>query len=111
MCLLNHYDLLNSIPLYYDSINNVFVDENGYMVWNLFEIITPNDLFLFKKTKEYTIVNHRTIRRTVVELYWPEEDDYYFDESICHDYSTMDLGDDEERIERYEQSKWSGDFI
>jgi hypothetical protein len=85
---------IGSISLFYNHRNNTFVDDNGFIVWNIFEAITPNDLYLFKHHKEYTIVNHRTLHGVVVELFWPGEDEYYFDPSLCHDYSVVNLGDD-----------------
>jgi hypothetical protein len=87
--------------LYYLKEDNVFMDGEGEIVFEIFEIITPNDLYLFKRHKDYMIVNHRTEPGILVELYWPEdEEERYFD-----------VGDDEERIERYEKARLSGCFI
>jgi len=85
-----------SLALYYLKEDNVFIDGEGEIVFEIFEIITPNDLYLFKRHKTYMIVNHRTEPQIFVELYWPEdEEERYFDE---------------ERIERYERAKSSGCF-
>jgi len=35
------YDGCYSICLYYNKEDNVFVDEDGYIVCNLFEVISP----------------------------------------------------------------------
>lgn len=99
------------MALYYLKDDNVFMDGEGEIVFEIFEVISPNDLYLFKRNKEHTIVNHHTEPGLLVDLYWPEEDEYYFDNSLCHDYSIMDIGDDEERIERYEKARLSGCFI
>lgn len=90
-----------SLALYYLKEDNVFIDGEGEIVFEIFEIITPNDLYLFKRHKAYMIVNHCTEPQIFVELYWPEdEEERYFD-----------VGDDAERIERYEKARLSGCFI
>ena len=65
----------DAIGLFYVKEWNVFQDEDGFIVWNIFEIISPNDLFLFKKNKEYMLVPHSTIPGVLVELFWPDDDD------------------------------------
>ena len=64
-----------AIGLFYDRERNVFVDEGGFIIWRLFELITPNDLYLFRLRQEHMVVNCKSIPGAVVELYWPEEDD------------------------------------
>lgn len=66
----------DAIGFFYDLESNVFTDEDGYIVWNLFEYITPNDLFLFRKLQSYLVVPHREASDLVCELFWPGEDDY-----------------------------------
>lgn len=39
----------------YDSKENVFYDPCGIRVINIFEIITPNDLFLFRQNPRYCL--------------------------------------------------------
>lgn len=41
--------------LFYDEHNNIIWDEWGEIVFNIFEIITPNVLALFKKQKGYMV--------------------------------------------------------
>jgi len=41
--------------LMYDSVANVIYDEGGAIVFNIFSIITPNELYLFKIKKESMI--------------------------------------------------------
>lgn len=40
----------------YDPEENVIRDINGYIRFNMFRFITPNQLYLFKKNKENAIV-------------------------------------------------------
>ena len=65
----------DTIGLFYVKEWNVFMDEGGFIVWNIFEIITPNDLFLFKKYKEYMLIPHCTAPGVLVELFWSDDDD------------------------------------
>lgn len=64
----------DSIGLFYDADRNVFIDEDGFIIWSIFEIISPNDLFLFKQNREYMLVRHRSIPELLVELYYPDDD-------------------------------------
>lgn len=64
----------DSIGLFYDIDRNVFIDEDGFIIWSIFEVITPNDLFLFKRNQEYMLVRHRSIPELLVELYYPDDD-------------------------------------
>lgn len=66
-----------TIGLFYVKEWNVFMDEGSFIVWNIFEIITPNDLFLFKKHKECMLIPHCTEPGVVVELFWPDDDGDY----------------------------------
>jgi len=70
------YDLgcEDAIGLFYDAECNVFIDEDGFISWSIFEIISPNDLFLFKRNQEYMLVRHRSIPELLVELYYPDDD-------------------------------------
>jgi len=54
--------------LHYDEVENVMYDEYGDIVFNIFSIITPNDLYLFKKKKEYMVVTN--ISGGIAELDW-----------------------------------------
>lgn len=60
--------------LYYDLDMNVMYDEYGNTVFNIFSIISPSDLYLFKKeerSKEVPGVNGGS-----VELIWPPPINY-----------------------------------
>jgi len=81
------YDGCESVCLYYNKEDNVFVDEDGYIICNLFELIAPNDLYLFRKHQTYMVVRHRTLPGFICELYCPsiEDENYYFRDPY-HDY-------------------------
>lgn len=64
--------LKERVGLFYLKDDNVFIDGEGEIVFEIFELITPNDLYLFKKNKEDVVVNHCREVGTIVELYWPE---------------------------------------
>jgi hypothetical protein len=61
------------MALYYLKDDNVFMDGEGEIVFEIFEVISPNDLYLFRLNKDNMIVNHHTIPGMCVELYWPDE--------------------------------------
>jgi hypothetical protein len=63
--------------LYYDIKKNLFFDDDSFEVWNLFSIVSPNMVYLFKHKKEDMLVYGVT--GELVELIWPEEGDAYFD--------------------------------
>jgi hypothetical protein len=42
--------------LYYNLEDNLMFDADGKTIIDIFRIISPNDLFLFKKNKEWMIV-------------------------------------------------------
>lgn len=65
----------DSIGIFYVPEWNVFMDEDGFIIWSIFEIITPNDLFLFKRNKEYMCVQHCTMKEVLVEMYYQDKDD------------------------------------
>lgn len=54
--------------LQYDSKENIMYDEGGSIVFNIFSLIDPNTLYLFKEKKENMIAN--AIAGGVVELMW-----------------------------------------
>lgn len=77
------------IGLFYNREDNVFIDDDfGNEVTNIFEFITPNDLYLFHLHKQYMIVRHRSQPGVICELYYPMEvEDYYYFRDIFIDYS------------------------
>jgi len=61
------------IGLFYDHATGRFVDEDGDTVWSIFELITPNDLLLFRHYQDYMVVPHRTQKGVGVELFYSIE--------------------------------------
>jgi hypothetical protein len=72
---------IDPVGLFYDKTENIFIDYNGNPVFNIFDFINPNTLLLFRQNKEYMLVEDK--RDLLVELFYPEEDEYYF-ERIDH---------------------------
>jgi hypothetical protein len=62
----------NDVSLYYDRERNIMMDLDGHEVHNVFDIISPNTLFLFKRKKKDMLVYGRDGQ--AVELIWPRED-------------------------------------
>ena len=96
------------VSLYYDPRSNRFEDEDGFIVWSIFELITPNDVYLFRENQEYMIVPHRQLKGVGVELYYPEEGDCWYCENyeVCHGYIDLekDEGEDFESEHHYQHS-------
>ena len=67
----------DAVGIFYVPEWNAFQDENGFLIYSIFEIITPGDLFLFKKNKGYMCVPHRSMPDILVELYYQDDDDNY----------------------------------
>jgi hypothetical protein len=60
------YDMI--MYIFYDSVLNIFYDINGLEVHYLFELLTPNDIMLFKQDHEHNIFMNREDRRTMIEI-------------------------------------------
>jgi hypothetical protein len=65
----------NDMTLWYDKHTNLFIDSNGFEITNIFRIITPNTLYLFKHRKENMFVYG--VDGQPVELIYPGEEDEY----------------------------------
>ena len=68
---------------YYDSYFNRMVDEDGYIVPNIYLYVSPLMYNMFRREKETMVF--QTGIRTAVELIWPEESDdldYDIDEEL-----------------------------
>lgn len=63
--------------LFYDKRINRMIDEDGFPVFDIFNIIRPNDLYMFKELKEDVVV--MSIDKRLVELVYPEDDDIWND--------------------------------
>lgn len=57
----------------YDREKNVMVDEGGFIIFNIFSIITPNILYLFKKEQQNMVVPD--INGDLVELVYPYDEE------------------------------------
>lgn len=57
--------------LFYDADHNWFVDEDGEIVYNMYQYITPNDLYLFKRSKCYMVFPFVQEKGVSIELYYP----------------------------------------
>ena len=87
-------EFTDTINLFYDPRCNHFENEDGEIVFDIFEIVTPNDTYLFRgqhaRLNDYMIVPHRYEKGVGVELHYPTEGDcsYCDNYELCH-------GDDE----------------
>lgn len=62
----------NLMSLFFDIEKNHFLDEDGFRVPNIFEIIRPSDLEIFRHDTKWMLVPHVSDKNTAVELIWPE---------------------------------------
>jgi hypothetical protein len=58
---------------YYNEEKNIMIDEDGQEIFNIFSIITPNALYLFKENKEDMFVYG--IHGELVELVYPYDEE------------------------------------
>ena len=56
------------LQFFYDSEENIFYDQCGQIVTNIFEVLTPNDIFLFKQDPGYNVFPHRDNNRILCEI-------------------------------------------
>ena len=54
--------------IFYDSYNNTFYDQYRYEIFDIFKMLTPNDIFLFRHNGGDNIFTHRYKRDTMVEI-------------------------------------------
>ena len=62
------------VSYYYDDERNVMIDEDGTEIFNIFEIISPNMLYLFKTKKQDMFVYG--VDGQYVELVYPLAEDH-----------------------------------
>jgi hypothetical protein len=66
-------DYVDILRLIYNKEENIFYDADlGHQIVNIFEMITPNDLLLFKKNPEWRYFQHRSDEHTLCELIMEE---------------------------------------
>ena len=89
--------------LYYYERDNMFTDEDGNIIYDLFTLITPQDLFLFRYDHSHYIfpmVGRNDINCEILLI----------EDAVRNALYSVDIGDDYERIERFERAKY-GCFI
>lgn len=62
------------IGIFYDCNENYFIDENGEIIYDIFSVISPDSLFLFKSKKKNLVVPCSIDPTTGVEIYFPDEE-------------------------------------
>jgi len=71
------YTQWDDIPQYfYDAANNLVLDECGDVISNIFEIISPNIMYLLKKKKENMFAY--TLNGEYVELIYERNYEYIY---------------------------------
>ena len=86
------------VGLYYDPRCNHFEDADGDIVFDIFKIISPNDIYLFRQKQDYMMVPHRQRKDIRVELHYPAEGDCNYCDNFeaCHGYLDECEDDDDE---------------
>ncbi len=78
--LINDIDLdeyEESVAIYYNPEKRYFEDCDGFSIPDIYNIITPNVMYLFLHKKCYTITQHQSIPEVFVEMYYLQEEGYY----------------------------------
>jgi hypothetical protein len=65
------------VSFYYLKDDNMFIDEDGKVVYDIYKYVTPNDLFLFKLRKGTSQIHSKTDKNVVYELVYQEFDEDY----------------------------------
>jgi len=63
----------NCITLFYDVHMNYFIDEDGEVVYSIYEHVTPDALYLFYLNQHDMYFPHNTIAGMGVELVYPTD--------------------------------------
>lgn len=69
------------LSIYWDEYENVLLNDDGEIIYNVFDIITPNQLFLLKEKRDTIYVPSRILPNVVYEFVFRKEDDddgYYY---------------------------------
>lgn len=61
-----------TIQFYYDRETNLMFDDGGYIIWNIYDYISPQMFYLFKTNMEDMVVYGN--QGQVVELFYPDFD-------------------------------------
>ena len=65
--------------IYYYPDLNIFTDEDGNVIFNMFTIATPSQIFLMKLKRGYFYIDHPTDKDIKYEIICPMDDEYYED--------------------------------
>ena len=68
------------IGLLYEPCNGRFIDEDGQPVLNIYEILSPTDVVIFRHLRESYIFSHKGNHNMIVEVFWPSDDLYTIDQ-------------------------------
>ena len=58
------------ISIYYNSHERYFEDEDGFIIYDIYKIISPNDFYMFMSLKDVMITSHKTLSNVYVEMYY-----------------------------------------
>ena len=56
------------VQIYWDSNDNSFWSLTGDPIENIFELVTPSDLYMFRRDPGYSIFTHRSNQRILCEI-------------------------------------------
>lgn len=66
----------NYVYLYYYEDENLIRDEDGNIIYDIYRLVSPQDIYMFKTSKQgYVVFN--TKLNTIFELIYPDNDDYF----------------------------------
>ena len=71
---LEYWDYDDVVTILYDPESNRFVlfnevgEEMRGIVWSIFDLVTPNDVYLFRQYGENMLVPHRSLKGVGVEI-------------------------------------------
>lgn len=81
-------DFKDVMVIYHDPDKNIFLDSDcGYIIPNIFEMITPNDLYLYRNDPGLNIFPHRDIPDLLCEVV--EWEDIYHEQSAFEIFSGL----------------------
>lgn len=72
----NGHEVTYSTQLYWDKSIGFFTDEDGFIVFNIYDYITPDMFYMFRKKREYMCFEPK--HGWFVELMYPEDDEEEF---------------------------------
>lgn len=78
--------------LFYYRDANVFTDCDGHIIYDIFRIISPNDLYMFRHHKKYNTFPHRSQDDVLCRILTVfDDEDYYWDEQDVLDHISRDF--------------------